>query len=83
MNPNWGQIMDDLHRAGVTRYRISVMVGKQWHTVNAWRHREPKFSDGQILLALWQQHCSTQAVADAVKQTAQISLRYPFNPKLA
>lgn len=83
---NWAQILDDLNKAGVTRYRISVMVGKQWHTVNAWRHREPKYSDGQLLLTLWTQHCqqtTTQAVSQAIQQTTQISMRYPFNPKLA
>lgn len=87
MNPvDWGKILDDLGKAGVTRYRISVVVGRQWHTVNAWRYREPKYSDGQILLGLWMKHCqqsTTQSLAQTVKQTDQISLRYPFNPKLA
>jgi hypothetical protein len=49
---DWGRILDELRNAGMTIYKVSLMLGRDWDTVNGWRKHEPKHCDGVALLKI-------------------------------
>jgi hypothetical protein len=49
----WQRLLDALEERGYTMYKISLIVGVRWDTVQAWRNgSEPKFTPGEKLLEL-------------------------------
>lgn len=59
---DWVQVLEDLHLAGITGYRVAALLGMEWSTVQGWlRGQEPRHSTGQALLELHRRYCSPQA----------------------
>ena len=56
---DWSCILDSLRDAGWSGYRVANALGRKWDTVQGWRTGEPKHADGEALLILFREHCST------------------------
>lgn len=50
---DWKRILEELQAAGVSMYRVALILGADWSTVDAWRKgSEPRYGYGQALLKL-------------------------------
>lgn len=51
-------LLNDLDRAGISNAKVADLLGHSESTVNRWKQgAEPKWSDGQLLLALHGIYC--------------------------
>lgn len=62
---DWGRILDELRAAGVSTYRVAMLLGKDWDTVNGWRRHEPRHCDGEALLRLHSEACKASTTNSA------------------
>jgi hypothetical protein len=55
---DWPQIIADIESAGVSIYKISMMLHRQYGTVAAWkRGSQPRHYDGELLLEIHAEYC--------------------------
>lgn len=60
---DWAKIIDDFLVRGWTIYAIAKELDQRWEKVNNWRHHEPKHYDGQALLKLHSEECTSSSSA--------------------
>ena len=59
---DWPQIIRDLEAAGVTLWKISILMHRQFGMIQRWRDgQEPRHYEGEMLLAIYAEYvpCET------------------------
>lgn len=60
---NWPDILGDLRDKGYSGYRVALLLGMEWSTVQGWLNdgKEPRHSSGTALLQLHTRYCGAEA----------------------
>lgn len=67
----WRSIFNDLHNAGCSPYRLSLLIGRGWSTVQRWVYDgiEPRESYARAILMIHSRYCGEQATQKRLQES--------------
>lgn len=68
---DWAAVIADLNAAGLSGYRLSVILGLDWPTVRHWRDGgEPTHSRGMALLEVHARFCGRAQTSSRIESAS-------------